>query len=49
MTSATRAASRVVVIRQGAGETCRDVILILAFVTVRRMLKARDVEGKFTP
>lgn len=49
MTSAARVASRVVVIRQGVGETCRDVTLILASVSARRMWKARDVEGEFIP
>jgi len=47
MTSAARGASRAVVIRQGVGETSHDVTLILAFVSARRMWKARDVEGEF--
>ena len=49
MTSAARAASRAVVIRRGAGETSHDVTLILAFVSARRMWKARDAEGEFVP
>jgi len=45
MTSAARDASRAVVIRRGVGETNHDVTLILAFVSARRMWKARDVEA----